>query len=441
MNDELSEVSSAICNDSSSESSSISSNCFYNIFDNLSENEYNDILDNVEYLFDIYINDYGVKMKEAKFYDDCVINITNELYNNWCEANLSNISKYDNIYSIIESICYGLFYKKNIPSYVSLNSYDNYNDISDVDNKIEYLKNIPQPEQRTKEWYKFRQNILSASTIWKIFKSETTLKNLIAEKVKNNIKNISAPSMEWGNKYEPVSIMIYEDKFNTKIGEFGCIKHNEYDFIGASPDGINIDKTNKLFGRMLEIKNIVNRDITGIPKEDYWIQTQVQMETCDLDYCDFLETRINEYSEFEFYNDTIHEYKGVILHFSKIVNENNMYNYSEVNKAHWEYYPINKYIDNEDINTWITNIKEKNKEEYTLYTTIYWYLDELSCVLIKRNKLWFNHALPHIKNCYNQIQKEKNKSKLIIDVDNFNNHLIRNMPSPDKKILIVKNTN
>ena len=68
MNDELSEVSSAICNDSSSESSSISSNCFYNIFDNLSENEYNDILDNVEYLFDIYINDYGVKMKEAKFY-------------------------------------------------------------------------------------------------------------------------------------------------------------------------------------------------------------------------------------------------------------------------------------------------------------------------------------------------------------------------------------
>lgn len=437
MNDELSEVSSVV----SSDSSTISSICFYNIFDNLSDNEYNDILDNVEYLFDIYINDYGIKMKEAKFYDDCVINITNELYNNWCEANLSNSSKYDDIYSFIESICYGLFYKKNIPSYVSLNGYDNYNNKDDVNIKIEYLKNIPQPEQRSKEWYKFREKILSASSIWKIFKSETTLKNLIAEKVKNNIKNITAPSMEHGNKYEPVSIMIYEDKFNTKIGEFGCIKHNEYDFIGASPDGINIDKNNKLFGRMLEIKNIVNRDITGIPKEDYWIQTQVQMETCDLEYCDFLETRINEYTEFEFYNDHLHEYKGVILHFSKIVNEKNMYNYSEVNKAHWEYYPINKYIDNEDINTWITNVKEKNKEEFTLYTTIYWYLDELSCVLIKRNRLWFKYALPYIKDCYDKIQKEKNKSKLIIDVDNFNNHLIRNMPSPDKKIVIVKNSN
>ena len=184
MNDELSEISSVV----SSDSSSISSICFYNIFDNLSDNQYNDILDSVEYLFDIYINDYGIKMKEAKFYDDCVINITNELYNEWCESNLSNISKYDNIYSLIESICYGLFYKRDIPSYVSLNGYDNYNDINDVNIKIEYLKNIPQPEQRTKEWYKFRQNILSASSIWKIFKSETTLKNLIAEKVKNNLK-------------------------------------------------------------------------------------------------------------------------------------------------------------------------------------------------------------------------------------------------------------
>lgn len=433
MNDELSEINS--------DSSSISSICFYNIFDNLSEDEYNDILDNVEYLFNIYINDYGIKMKEYKFYDECIINITNELYNNWCSVNLSNYSKYNDIYGVIESICYGLFYKNNIPSYVNLHNYDNYYNFNEINNKIEYLKNIPQPEQRTKEWYKFRENILSASSMWKIFKSETTLKNLIIEKTKNNLKHVSAPSMEHGNKYEPVSIMIYEDKFNTKIGEFGCIKHNEYDFIAASPDGINIDKNNQLFGRMLEIKNIVNRDITGIPKEDYWIQTQIQMETCDLNYCDFLETRINEYTEFEFYNDTIHEYKGVILHFSKIVTDKNRYNYSEVNKALWEYYPINKYIDFEDINTWITSIKEKNEEEYTLYTTIYWYLDELSCVLIKRNKLWFKYALSHIKDCYDKILKEKNKSKLIIDIDTFNNHLIRNMPTPDKKITIVKNSN
>ena len=40
----------------------------------------------------------------------------------------------------------------------------------------------------------------------------------------------------------------------------------EYEFFAASPDGINDDESSPLYGRMLEIKNIVNRDITGIPK-------------------------------------------------------------------------------------------------------------------------------------------------------------------------------
>ena len=59
--------------------------------------------------------------------------------------------------------------------------------------------------------------------------------------------------------------------------DFGCIKDKNYSFLGASPDGINVDDTSPLFGRMLEIKNIVNREITGEPKKEYWIQMQMQM--------------------------------------------------------------------------------------------------------------------------------------------------------------------
>ena len=40
----------------------------------------------------------------------------------------------------------------------------------------------------------------------------------------------------------------------------------------------------------VEIKNIVNREITGIPLEAYWIQMQVQMEVCDLDLT-FIESK------------------------------------------------------------------------------------------------------------------------------------------------------
>ena len=55
---------------------------------------------------------------------------------------------------------------------------------------------------------------------------------------------------------------------------------------------------------MLEIKNPTSREITGIPKEDYWIQMQLQMETCNLNECDFLETVFKEYeTEEEFMAD------------------------------------------------------------------------------------------------------------------------------------------
>ena len=77
-----------------------------------------------------------------------------------------------------------------------------------------------------------------------------------------------------------------------------------YSFIGASPDGINSNISNPRFGRMLEIKNIVNREINGIPKLEYWIQMQLQMETCDLNECDFLETKFIEYeNEDDFIKD------------------------------------------------------------------------------------------------------------------------------------------
>ena len=85
--------------------------------------------------------------------------------------------------------------------------------------------------------------------------------------------------------------MYYEKTYNTTVGDFGCISHTDYEYIAASPDGINIDDTSPLYGRMLEIKNTVSRVITGIPKLEYWIQMQIQMEVCDLNECDFLEMK------------------------------------------------------------------------------------------------------------------------------------------------------
>lgn len=430
------------CDIHSDTNESITSTIFYNIFSNLTETQFDDIIDNIEYLFITYINDYFINMKDYKFIDNSIHSIANELYILWLDSNICTINNFDEIYSIVNSQINILLIKHSILPYVSEHNTDKLNDNNNIRNILNYVNSIPQPQQRTPEWYKFRNNLISASSMWKIFKSDTTKNNLINEKTKpKNYNNIFAASMEWGNKYEPVSILIYEYMFNTKIGEFGCLAHKEYPFIGASPDGINIEENSPLYGRMLEIKNIVNRDITGIPKEDYWIQTQIQMETFDLNYCDFLETRFIEYSEYEFYNDTLSDYKGVILHFTKNINNNSKSSSYDINsiKPIYEYYPIKKCIDYLDIQLWISNMRNKYNDDYILYTTLYWKLDELSCVLIKRNKKWFNCALPHIKNTYDKIINNRNKNNLIINIDNNNNHIIHNMPFNNNHITVIKN--
>ena len=53
--------------------------------------------------------------------------------------------------------------------------------------------------------------------------------------------------------------MQYEFDFNTKVGEFGCIKHKDYSFLRASPDGINIKEDSPLYGRLVEVKNPVSK--------------------------------------------------------------------------------------------------------------------------------------------------------------------------------------
>jgi len=60
---------------------------------------------------------------------------------------------------------------------------------------------------------------------------------------------------------------------------------------------------------MIEVKNVVSRVITGIPKEDYYIQMQLQMEVCDLNECDFVETKFIEYDS---YNDYIEDGSGCL---------------------------------------------------------------------------------------------------------------------------------
>jgi hypothetical protein len=203
-------------------------------------------------------------------------------------------------------------------------------------------------------------------------------------------------TLHWGQKYEPLSVLIYEKLYNTKVDDFGCLKHDTYMFLGASPDGINIDTSSDRFGRMLEIKNVVNREITGIPKKEYWIQTQLQMEVCDLDECDFLETRFVEFeNEAAFYEDTTDKKKGIIMYF-----------HSPDGKPHY-IYKIVDVIDRKKIIAWEDETMEQNEKTRVWIKTIYWKLEEMSCVLIQRNKTWFQTNIGQIEKVWRIIEEER----------------------------------
>tara|TARA_Y100000389_G_C17447066_1_gene512286 strand:+ start:362 stop:1882 length:1521 start_codon:yes stop_codon:yes gene_type:complete len=278
-----------------------------------------------------------------------------------------------------------------------------------LEKHLEIMTNIKQPEQRSKEWYECRYDLLTASDIWKALNSQACQNSLIYKKCiplvirdENGVNMNSA--FHHGHKFEPLSTLLYEYMYDTVIHEYGCISHRIHSFLGASPDGINLKKNNERYGRMLEIKNPVSRELTGIPKKEYWIQMQLQMEVWDLNECDFFETVFKTYEGGydEFINDHAGEnkfektkddkHKGVIIRF---------YDGSE---------PIYKYppfgLNEDGFNKWYENCLTETSN-LTWIENIYWYLKDYSIVLVPRNKLWFNSVLPKFKEIFETIQRER----------------------------------
>ena len=298
--------------------------------------------------------------------------------------------------------------------------------INIIENKIQKLRDTPQPVQRTQEWYNFRWNLITASNAWKAFESQPTKNQLIYEKCQP-LKNLSEENedcevkmvntnspLHWGQKYEPLSVLLYERKYNTTVEDFGCIRHPTYSFLGASPDGIVVNKDSERYGRMLEIKNVVSREINGIPKKEYWVQMQLQMEVCDLNDCDFLETKFIEYTDREtFFEDsqpnnetgekniTISangKTKGIILYF-----------HTKEGKPFYSYKPLN-ITDADDINCWEEAELDKYEAEpynYLFLKFIYWKVEVFSCVLVLRNHEWFKNNISQLENIWKTIEEER----------------------------------
>ena len=378
----------------------------------LSASNHDDLEESIYLLMSDILTDNPLLYSKNDFHniiEDDIINYFTESFVDGCV--IENIYDYNKIQHIIKNIVYS-FFIDHANQFPLRSQYDtkvtSFMKPAFIKEQLKYLNELPQPEQKTPEWYEMRHNLITASSINKIFTSQAQRNSLIYEKCKPYDANATAVknnwhatgSLQWGNLYEPVSIMVYEHINNTIVSDFGCIIHNKYKYIGASPDGINTDPNSYLYGRMVEVKNIVNRDITGIPKDDYWVQMQIQMETCNLEECDFIETRFKEYdTPDEFFNDTTSKQRGIILCFI----ENNIPNSSPT----YVYSKMNMDLSKQSIDDWIESEVISHSDKFHLYQKRFWFLDEYSCVLVQRNRIWFNAAIPLIKETWDTILKER----------------------------------
>jgi putative phage-type endonuclease len=378
--------------------------------------EFEDLAESVYDLIEEYMMDNVLNMSKPNFKDTIIDDVTHVIFQQLDDADVYD--NYDVLRNFVEDqleIWFTSFlYKcpeRHLPHDLGNILVDYFG--QDEEFAMEFItqklmvineKDSANPPQRTPEWYKRRYDMLTASNVYQALGSEAQKNRLIYEKCKPldttivESKWISTEgSLHWGVKYEPLTVLMYEKMTGAKIGNFGCIQHSEYPFLGASPDGIVINKESPLYGRLVEIKNIYNREMDGVPSEAYWVQMQLQMQCCELEACDFVETRFEEYeSEDAYKTDTNDREKvrGIILQFIPRDSLSNIPKY--------EYF----IADGRSMEEWVEEKKAENPE-YVIFKTHYWYLDEICMTTILRNELWFQTAIIEFKSIWDTIQKER----------------------------------
>lgn len=320
-----------------------------------------------------------------------------------------------------------------------------------LDAHFNKLLNLPQPEQRTKEWFNYRNSRITASD------TATAIDMNPYEPLESFIINKCIPNpfhdneyVYHGKKYEEIATLYYQHLYNTKVTEFGCLPSEKYDFLGASPDGICSNSTldgkfSEMLGVMLEIKcpftrNILTKGpiIGHICPFYYYCQVQQQLECCDLNRCDFWQCKIVEYeSREEFLNDKKFNPKitfgteGELLEFNKVTAkgcliqllpfkfeklfEEDLLKY----KAKF-IYPTNLNMNQKELDKWIADTIDNWKIKYPQWAddhyfdkVLYWKIPKSHNVSIMRDKEWFSQVYPILKDTWEKVKYyRKNLDKI-----------------------------
>ncbi|AYV79704.1 MAG: putative phage-type endonuclease [Faunusvirus sp.] len=318
--------------------------------------------------------------------------------------------------------------------------------------QYKYLKSIPYVLQKSAEWLKMREDLVTASDVAaSLGKSKYDSKNSLLKKK----TGVGKPFMsnKWtahGTKYEDIAAMIYSAVYNVITGEFGLIKSKKYPFLGASPDRIctwrTVDnKFSQLVARMLEIKCVFGRKIITIGEIDdnicphgYWIQVQVQLAVCELMECDFFQAEIIEYkSRQEWLTDInpkceFSQEQNIsvnIKHTLKrgcIIQLRAKNNPNPAESFDFRYlYPPTVDMTTDEYDSWVLdNIYNFDKthselsKDWVFDKVLYWRLAKAHNCLIVRDDKWFAENINTISEFWDrvlQLRKNENELKAFVD--------------------------
>lgn len=314
------------------------------------------------------------------------------------------------------------------------------------------------PAQRTPEWHKMRETLMTASSVASIFKlsqieidlrDQGILELEDTKKVGQTMPSFSSFAKElrqkcfleagmdgtvhteWGVAYEEIVKQLYQSFYNVYIHDFGLIPHPTLNWLGASPDGVTSS------GKMIEIKCPYSRQPAegGIPKCQYWVQTQIQMECCGFTDCDFLDIVLKEYVNKQHYLDDRYgepgtegfEYgrnasgmpKGFIIEWTRP-------NPEKPGKVLHQYFhpPVLKFKSQEEEQQWLDNwiveyftanpitpdrvgdlVFNLRGQRSEFFYIRYWYIEQWNVCNVKKNQEWLDMRLPEIKTFWDSVIK------------------------------------
>ena len=432
---------------------------------------------NIQYVISDFVNDFNIELYHLTIdeYQEKLYGYYLNFLEEWIASDTEN--NYDielDDYLVRES------FEKHLAEYLL----DNY--VSKLEEnqitKIDEL-NALVSGQRTTEWYQERKKKITASECSKLipsrsqkYKEYCNVQTLFKKLFLYTENESTNEACLHGIILEDATSNIYMTRNSVKIVEYGCIPHSSIQYLAASPDGVvrscddptNLSQISKI-GRMIEIKNPFSRIIDGTIKKDYALQMQLQLEVCNLDLCDFVETSIKEYhysnldellnDKLDLDNITDEEIsnlpnKGIPLsnYTSDKLEKGILIYFFKKSEETWKrdtnigvHYPLDIPYDAKIIKDWISTTTKKYKEDgYRFISCYYWKLDVYSVITVKRDNDYFKTCMnPYFSHFWDEVEKCLKLTDKEL-VDKFPNYLeidntIQLNPMVNRKIRIGKN--